>query len=1423
MTAAQFRKEKTTQHHGTSEKEPFVTFKPKSLGSYGEHPYHYFSDSPKVLDRMKKAGADANAIPVARVISAKLNATSPLDLSNVGELTPREWAAELERRGISIPEKYRDKIERAENQRGKIPAWNFFKTDTGELQAELIKAGYDSVKWKEWGATTTAVFRPDQVLTHRQLVEKAISEGKPVPPRVLADYPDLAKKGASTTPPKFIPDEGAPHASSIESPTPMGGKQGGPEGPGQGRPAGVPGVVEGSGPAGKAPQAEPPRAATPERAKVGEGPSSQGPGAAESTDPTAFTPPEPTGLKHASVAKERERLGLGERVKFGPVHDNQVIDAAVQRHLSDPTYGARLADAISKKPRTLEIEEIADLLVNQRYLLNERARIEEEIVKADESGADAESLRDHLAATLAALEQNFRASEFGGTRQGLAFRARRWMMAEGYTLTEMERSYKAAKGSELTETETAKLKDLSEKIAAAQKQLEAVNKRLSDEARKRVEAEVAAKIRKEKEAEEYRNSRDKTPTDPAGMRKRMLDGIKTSPDDPARWIQEIFKSYVEEGVAKKEPHTPEARERYLDQTLADVNGVLPDMTRQEVSDAITGYGDYRLLSKEEADVRYRQMRGELRELAKLEDVNAKRPPKKTGMERQSPSDEQRRIDKVLAERMKQMGIVVTDPESQLRSALQSRETYYENRIKDLKFEIAKGEVTVKAKGPQPTSAKLDALKKELDTVIKEHKAIFGDPKMSDEARLKAAIKATERADAEIQRRIQSGEWAPTPRERMSLTSPALEAARNKANASRETLKLLRDLDEATTNAKANARADAQIKALNQQIAELEGQVQGSRPLAQQAGAKPEARPDVQALRDRRAELVKLRDRLRTPGKSAEELALQAAKARMLHQMGELSEKIVTGDYAPAGPREGIKLNPELLRLQADLNKYKQAYEAGKRRYDWDRKSLASKAGYYAGDVLNLPKAIRATLDFSAVLRQGGFITLGRPDLAAKNFAPMIRAAVSDSYSRVVWERIKARPNAELYAQSKLYLADNTKLSTQEERFIGHITKHIPGIAGSERAYTTFLNLLRADTFDTLVKLLPEGQRTQSNMEAIANYINVATGRGALGRFEVARPALSTVLWSPGQALSRAQLLAGQPFYRGSAATRKIIAKEYARFGTGLAVFAGIAMAAGFRFGFDPKSSDFGKLIKGDTRIDLMGGMSQWAVLLTRLLSGESSNARGDSQAVRGEAVSFGGDDASDLIWRFVRSKLTPAIGSTINVLAGKNVVGEPTSVGKELRESVTPLVLVDIYEAMKSRGMTEGGILSVFAILGAGVQTYQPRRGAHADIVADLRAGKVRPADVAKLIPGTDKKAERERNAVLQQAAYLDDDAWAFYQMPYEKAVRALEGDAAAAARPARKRAMMPVESYGDVLRKRIEASDLTAEQKKAMKARIPK
>lgn len=421
---------------------------------------------------------------------------------------------------------------------------------------------------------------------------------------------------------------------------------------------------------------------------------------------------------------------------------------------------------------------------------------------------------------------------------------------------------------------------------------------------------------------------------------------------------------------------------------------------------------------------------------------------------------------------------------------------------------------------------------------------------------------------------------------------------------------------------------------------------------------------------------------------------------------------------------GAKGDMADLRIQA--RKSRQAFDQQIRDFRRQAAPLPMRILTGVRESFDFVRSLITSADLSSVFRQGGFLSFAHPVQAAKAVPDMLRSFVSQRQFDRAQDALNQRPNAPLYRRAGLYLADAAgPPSAAEEAFAGRVSRlggtlrTYLGINAAERAYTGFLNRVRADTFDAMAATLGRGGVVeQHEAQALANFINVATGRGQLGETgEKAAGMLAQVFFSPRYVASRFQLLAGQPLYGGSAATRKLVALEYARAAVGVGVFYGLAkllFGDEAKLEGDPRSADFGKVRLGNTRIDPLTGLAQNTVFVSRLLSGQTrSSTTGRLSDLRGPNMRYGGQRIPDVLERFLRSKLAPLPGAAVNLLAGENVVGEQVTARSLATELTVPLALRDAYGALQDLGVSKGSAASILGILGMGVQTYDgqhPRR-----------------------------------------------------------------------------------------------------------------
>lgn len=1057
----------------------------------------------------------------------------------------------------------------------------------------------------------------------------------------------------------------------------------------------------------------------------------------------------PTSIKNATVDQERVTRGLPPamepaRRSFGAVWDEAM--ALVDR---DPVAQDLLIGSLKEKPRALTDVEDALLLHRQVDLQNEYARHARELAAAYD---DAQRFPDRLEAVERhkallnevsnKLQELYDVNKAAGTETGRGLAARRMLASEDFTLAKMEMELRAARdGRPLSDHEREQLQKAHDRIAELQTQLEshvaAADQAKAQRAAEEAVADLGREASKDPEyspqvlalaerivarmetAAESARSRLKqkfattaTGVDPtiladvaiigaAKLARGAVDFVKWS----ERMLEEFgegIRPYLQEGFAaaqvrhdrevaraagsnadevrraiRKDDLTGQrqaivaglgeamkgqatkeelghyVRKLALNFVRAGVKGrdevvkavheelrkVIPEITPRETMDAISGYGEFKPLDPDAAKAALRDIRGQLQQLSKLEDIRGRKPPLKSGVERRTPSDEERRLIAQVNEAKRRFGVVSGDPARQLKSALDTMKTRLRNQINDLTYQISTRSRIVRSKTQVSPDVEAAALKAQRDALRAQFDEIFPKQGLTDAQRLVMAEKALEQSIKEYEARIAAKDTSPRRVSRQQQ-SAKLDALRTRRDALRAELEALR---------KAN-----------------------------------------------------------TPEPSNEAL-LADLKARMMSRLAEYQEKIARGDFAPAKRRD-VRLDNEALRLKAKVEMEKARWRRGVELEQLRNRPLIQRSWGAVKESLNLPRAVLSSWDVSAVLRQGGFVTMGHPIRALKNIGPMLQALASRTRAAMVDQEIRNRPNAPLYARSKLFLAtlDDTRLSQMEETFMSRLAGKIPGVGASERAYVTFLNKLRADSFDAMVGNLQRRGPTLNDAElkAVANYINVATGRGNMGTSAAAAETLAIVFFSPRLVTSRFQLLLGQPLFRGeSGRIRRAIAVEYARFLAGMAAVYGLARLAGATVEDDPRSSDFGKLKFGNTRVDVLGGLGQVTVLLSRLYTGQEANLEGKVTPIRGDTP-FGSGTSWNTFTKFMRSKLAPVPGAMVDTLNGKNVVEEkvtPFDTGKRL---LVPLSFQDIYDVMQQDGVDKGVALGIISLFGAGLQQY---------------------------------------------------------------------------------------------------------------------
>lgn len=370
------------------------------------------------------------------------------------------------------------------------------------------------------------------------------------------------------------------------------------------------------------------------------------------------------------------------------------------------------------------------------------------------------------------------------------------------------------------------------------------------------------------------------------------------------------------------------------------------------------------------------------------------------------------------------------------------------------------------------------------------------------------------------------------------------------------------------------------------------------------------------------------------------------------------------------------------------------------------KTLQQKVLGHIKETMNFPRAVLASIDFSAVGRQGALMAFMKPKAWLQGVASGYRAFFSEDYADYIDLLIKTNPNYDKLRESGVFLSERGKLSESEEFFASRLAHKLPGIRASERAYVTSLNTMRAQAFYSIANQWA-GHGKSGDLPELAKVLNHITGRGNLGDLKKLSPALNIMFFAPKLQIARVQTLTDLiPIHDGKfrwSPTQKILAATLAEaFGTGMLLLWLLSMREGVTVESDPRSSDFGKVRMGDTRIDFWGGYTQLMRLVANIATGEIKSSSGELYDV----------SVTQTIGRYLQTKLSPVAGLALDTYRGEDFKGsilEPTleSGAKQFYQRFTPLFIQDTADALYYQGLNTGSALtSGLALHGVGAMTY---------------------------------------------------------------------------------------------------------------------
>ncbi len=382
------------------------------------------------------------------------------------------------------------------------------------------------------------------------------------------------------------------------------------------------------------------------------------------------------------------------------------------------------------------------------------------------------------------------------------------------------------------------------------------------------------------------------------------------------------------------------------------------------------------------------------------------------------------------------------------------------------------------------------------------------------------------------------------------------------------------------------------------------------------------------------------------------------------------------------------------------------------------------------NITGIPRVLQTMLDHSAVLNQNFVLTVTHPVKAARNIVTSLKSLKNVEVANAEIKRIRANKFYDDAIETvKVWEApveDTMKfapLSSLEESFQTTLTmtknsvlrKLLTPVRLSNRIYALYGNLQR---FDVTYQVMGNMEKTGLYADWVASgkansfgqLINWASGRGSLPAWMSGKGAVvaNQIFYSPRFMFSRVEypVKAAQTIFAKSTPApirKEAIRQLVATVGTGTTILALIKQSGVADVEVDPRSSDFGTIRIGNTRIKFWGGWLPYARFFTQLATNERKVV--DS----GKIVGLNRLNTSI---RMGRSKLAPFPGLITDLMAGETYIGEefeatPEFATSQAQQRLAPLFISDVIDAIRTEGWI-GGVTAIPGFFGAGVSSYKP-------------------------------------------------------------------------------------------------------------------
>jgi hypothetical protein len=236
-------------------------------------------------------------------------------------------------------------------------------------------------------------------------------------------------------------------------------------------------------------------------------------------------------------------------------------------------------------------------------------------------------------------------------------------------------------------------------------------------------------------------------------RETIIDDLKSAiADDDNVEIgsiaQQLAKGFISDGL--------KTRDAIVNAVQKELAKTIPDITERETRDSISGYGKYRQLTQDELSVKLRDVKGQLQQISKLEDIASGEGVKKTGLERRKPSAEEKELIGKVKEALKPK-----KPYQEI--ALERIKSRLQNDIDSLEKQIATKTKEAKVKQSVILDSEAEELKEKRTELRKQYKEVFDDPELNANQRLNRFKSRQNALILKYEEKLRNNDYAPNPK------------------------------------------------------------------------------------------------------------------------------------------------------------------------------------------------------------------------------------------------------------------------------------------------------------------------------------------------------------------------------------------------------------------------------------------------------------------------------------------------------------------------------------------------------------------------------------------------------------------------------------------------------------------------------------